>query len=608
MSTSRHFDTICVIIVVLSLLLTVLFMNGGALGITVLANDEAADPFTDGDLNSAWSADSATRITLTGDGASIAGNGAYAVNGSVHIVYAGNYVITGELTDGSIVIDADGDDKIRLLFDNVTLNCSDSAALIVAQADKVFLTLAEGSVNTIAAGEAYSDDAVADGIDGAIYSRDDLTINGSGSLTVTAAYRHGIVANDDLVITGGTIEITAAEDGVHANDSFRFTAADLTIAAGDDGITVSNDDGSDQVYIESGSILITECYEGIEGTVVTVAGGEIEIHPSDDGINAESEIRVTGGSVRILNANGRDADGFDSNGDIIIDGGYVFISLTGSDGGNCALDYGSERGGACVINGGTVIACGGSSMIEEISEASAQASLLFFPASAAENETILTLTDSDGSILISEKIPYAFSAAVLSAPELTVGDSVTVTVGDTAEEVSLDAVNTSNRAISAGMMGGMGGGVGRSGAQNRQSETAAGSAAWDFAGGERPAPPDMEGFPSDGDMMGNADGESDAQAMRGMRGGINGKMPAPPDMEGFPSDGGMPENADGESDAQAMRGMRGGMGRMDGMQSSQTDSAETGTISKKGWVTLGVSAAALLIGIVVSMRFRREGE
>ncbi len=465
MSTSRHIDKICVLVTVLSLLAAVLFLHGGALGITAVAaeDENASAVFTDSDLNGDWDTSGATQITLTGDGAKITGNGAYAVEGDVHIVYAGKYVITGTLSDGSIIIDADGDDKIRLLFENVSLNCSDSAALIVEQADKVFLTLADGSENTITSGSAYGESAEADGIDGAVYSRDDLTINGSGSLTVSGAYKHGIVANDDLVITGGTIAVTAAKDAIRAHDSFRFANAALTITAGDDGIHVENDDGSDYLYAESGTILVTECYEGIESTVITVAGGEIEVHSSDDGFNSQSLTHITGGIVRILNESGRDADGIDSNGDIIIDGGYVFVSLTGSDGGNCALDFGTERGGTCVINGGTVIACGGSSMAEELSGESAQASLFYFPAATAAAGTTLTLTAADGTVLIDETIPYAFSAAVLSAPELSVGETVTVTVGDASEEVALEAVNASNRAMSAmgtfGGRGGMGGGM-----------------------------------------------------------------------------------------------------------------------------------------------------
>ena len=139
------------------------------------------------------------------------------------------------------ILIAGNSDKIWILLDGVSLHCDDSAAFLVEQAGKVFLTLADGTENSISSGAEYGSESISAGIDGAIYSRDDLTINGSGSLCVTAAYKHGIVCNDDLVIVGGTLEVTAPQDGIHANDSARLANAELTINAGDDGITVSND-------------------------------------------------------------------------------------------------------------------------------------------------------------------------------------------------------------------------------------------------------------------------------------------------------------------------------------------------------------------------------
>jgi len=127
------------------------------------------------------------------------------------------------------------------------------------------------------------------------------------------------------------------------------------------GITVSNDDETAFLYIESGNINISSCYEGLEAIDITIAGGAIDITPTDDGINANgsgnrSVIRITGGDITITNANGRDADGLDSNKDIYISGGTLFISVVG-DGSNSAIDYGTENGGVCEISGGTVIAC-----------------------------------------------------------------------------------------------------------------------------------------------------------------------------------------------------------------------------------------------------------
>ena len=454
MSTGKHIDIICVAALLVTLLLTVLFIHGKALGLTSVTDGDAENgdgPFTADDLNGDWSTSGATQITLTGDGGRVTGSGAYVLDGGVHILYAGEYVLSGELTDGSVIIDAGKKDKIRLLLDGVSLHCEDSAAIVVEQADKVFLTLANGTENTVSCGASFSGDAVSSKIDGAIYSRDDLTINGSGSLTVTAPYKHGIVCNDNLVIAGGTINITAKQDGVHAHDSVKFANADLTVYAGDDGVTVSNDDETAYLYVESGTITIPSCYEGLEAIDITIAGGTIDIRPTDDGINANgrggnSVIRITGGDITIINENGRDADGLDSNGSIDISGGNIFISVNTS---SYALDYGSENGGVCKISGGAIIAAGGSAMAEGF-ESSSEQGFLMYNASAAGG-TAVSLKSAAGEVLLSGTIPCAFSNLVLSAPGLKIGDTCTISIGGTETELVID--NSSN----SGGFGGMGG-------------------------------------------------------------------------------------------------------------------------------------------------------
>ena len=457
MSTHKHIDIICMVFTIFAVLLTALFLNGKALGITAMTDDDGGDGiFTESDRNGAWDTAGATEIALTGNGADIKGNGAYVYNGDVHILYAGKYILSGDLSNGSIIVDADGDDKIWVLLNGVSLHCDDSAAILVEQADKVFLTLAEGTENTVSAGAEYSEDAVSDKIDGVIYSRDDLTINGSGSLTVTAGYKHGIVGNDDLVIVGPKIEITAPQDGIHANDSVRLAEMDLTISAGDDGITVSNDDETAWLYVESGSIDIPSCYEGLEAIDVTIAGGTIDIRPTDDGINANgrggnSVIRITGGDIVILNETGRDADGLDSNGDLYISGGNVFISVSTS---SCALDYGSEYGGVCEISGGTVIAAGGSSMAEGFDSSSEQA-FLMYNTSAVSAGTEISLKNSAGKTLASETIPCGFSSLIISTPEMKLGETCTLMIGETETEVVID---NSSASTGFGGFSGLGGG------------------------------------------------------------------------------------------------------------------------------------------------------
>ena len=580
MSTHNTLDKICVAIVICSLVLTVLFMNGEALGITKIVDEDAEQNsdsayFTTNDQNGSWDTTGAAAITLTGDGASISGNGAYVYDGNVVIAEAGRYVLSGSLEDGSIIVDAHDSSKVWILLDGVEINCSDDACIQVDQADKVFLTLAEGSENTLISGSAYSDTALSDGTDGAIFAHDDLTINGSGSLTVTAQYSHGISANDDLVITGGTITISAADDAIHVNDSIRIKDAAITVTAGDDGLLTSNevengylyiesgtlditasgdgihttgditvaggetnisagDDGihSDaSVFVQSGTILISDCYEGIEALIIDVSGGDVSINCEDDGFNAnggssdmfggggqmgggqndgtfghggmhgsgtdegttgemptppdrsgesmsggmptgqetetasgsgqssadtedvETYISISGGNIRIVNEVGQDADGLDSNGDIKISGGTIYISLLGT-GSNCAVDYASESGGVAEITGGTIIACGASSMAEGFDSTSTQASILYNTSTVAEAGTTLTVTDADGSVLLSWEVPCSFSSALISCPEMKVGGTYTVSTGGTSEEITLEGVSTTYGDSQGGMHGG----------------------------------------------------------------------------------------------------------------------------------------------------------
>ena len=301
MSTSKHFDAIVAVVLALGLLLTVAFINGEALGIEKIVDEDAEDYegteyFTANDLNGDWDASNPTAtVSLNGDSAQVSGNGAYYNDGSVVITGAGTYVFSGALDDGNIVVDAYDSSKVFILLDGVELYCSDDACLRVENAEKVFLTLAAGTENRMESGETYSETALDDNTGGVIFAHDDLTINGSGSLDIVANYKHGIDANDDLKITGGTITITCPADGLHVNDSFRLCNASLTIAAGDDAIHSDTD-----VYIESGTLLITECYEGVEAPIIEVAGGDIMIYPTDDGFNAN------GGSSTFGNFGGMD--------------------------------------------------------------------------------------------------------------------------------------------------------------------------------------------------------------------------------------------------------------------------------------------------------------
>lgn len=191
-----------------------------------------------------------------------------------------------------IIVDAPDTAKLQLVFDGADINSETSAPLYIPEADKVFVTLAEGTENTLSNGGTYT--AIDDSnIDSAIFSRQDLILNGSGSLAVTSPAGHGIVSNDDLVITGGTYTVSCASHGLKANDSVRITGeTGLALYAGKDGIHAENDEDTSLgfVYISDGTMEIEAEGDGISaGAYMQIADGTFQITAGGGSGNAASE-------------------------------------------------------------------------------------------------------------------------------------------------------------------------------------------------------------------------------------------------------------------------------------------------------------------------------
>lgn len=540
----------------------------------------AMDPgelFSDRDYEAGYDEAECAVITLNGDSVSCGSPNVTVSGTTVTITAEGSYLLTGTLNDGMIIISAADSDKIQLILDGAAINSNTSAALYVRQADKVFLTLAEGTENCLSNGGSF--EAIDENnIDGAVFSKDDLTINGEGTLVVLSPGGHGIVSKDELTITGGTFNITTASHGLTANDCISIANADMTIAAGKDGMQADHDedttlgfvfiqdgtysisaegdgisasgalevrggtfdivtgggsenaedttsdnwgnmgggfgpgmgggrpksgDGSgissttedstsikgfkstgnmsisggsftldcaddafhsnanltvtggtfaietgddgfhadETLTVADGIIDIAESYEGLEGKIVEVSGGEISIIASDDGLNAaggtdssgmggfrgdkfgggsvssDSYISISGGKLYI-SASG---DGVDSNGSLSISGGYTVICGPTS-GDTSVLDY--ETTGT--ISGGTLIGTGGMTMYEGIS-GSGQG--VFEVSCNAAAGTKITLEDGDGNVLLEHTPELAYRLVVISTPEMRSGESYTITVG-----------------------------------------------------------------------------------------------------------------------------------------------------------------------------------
>ena len=568
--------------------------------------------FTDREKSGSYKVSEAVKITLNKTTATVSGSGAKADGSTITITEEGVYIVSGTLEDGQIIVDASDSDKVQIVLDGVNINCETNAAIYVREADKVFITLAENSSNTLGGGNEYTqiDDNTVDGV---IFSKSDLVCNGTGSLTIEADYKHGIVSKDDLVITGGTYKITAADNGITAKDqlkildgSFDIDAANsavkaknadnaelgniyiaggiFTIEAEQDGfhatgsivvddgtITVnSGDDGFHaelDTIIRGGTILVEKSNEGLEGKRVVVNGGDITVNASDDGINAansgddganaansgdggvnaansgddganatnpganaagsgdddsnaassnndssaavnsgddssisgaadgkeppqmppdtengsdmqpsqdfdpenapsggnapqnfdpgnapsdgdapqmmqggpggggnsELYIKITGGTLTVS----ADGDGLDSNGGLLVTGGTTIVYGPTSDG-DSALDY----DGSAIVSGGILAAIGSAGMVESFDEASTQPVVTYYCTETKSADTIITLTDSDGSALFTVTPEKAYASIVLTCPEMKLDATYTLAAGTDNEEITLTDIIT----------------------------------------------------------------------------------------------------------------------------------------------------------------------
>lgn len=246
------------------------------------------DMFTDRDLDASYNENKSVKIQLNGDSVSCSSDSVKISGTTVTITKEGTYILSGTLNDGMIVVSAGNKAKPQLVLNGVSINSNTSAPLYIPEADKVFVTLAKGTTNTLSNGGTFT--AIDDNhIDAPIFSKEDLTLNGSGSLTVTSPAGHGIVSKDDLVLTGGTYTIESASHGLDANDSVRIKSASLTIDAGKDGIHAENndDDSLGFVYISSGSFDISAQGDGISsGAYMQIAGGSFAIVSGGGSANA----------------------------------------------------------------------------------------------------------------------------------------------------------------------------------------------------------------------------------------------------------------------------------------------------------------------------------
>lgn len=395
-------------------------------GQTSASSASALDPaslFSDRDLDGSYDSAGAVAITLTGDSAAC-DSSAVTIDGSqITLTEEGVYLVSGTLADGQLIVDAGDEDKVQVVLDGAAITSSTSAALYVRSADKVFITLAEGSSNTLANGGAYVD-IDENSIDGAVFSKSDLTLNGSGSLTVSAAAGHGVVCKDTLVITGGSYTVTAEKQGLSGKEGVAVAAGTFDITSGTDGIHAENTDDASLafVYIADGSFSVAAQGDAVSaGGALTIGGGTFALTTGEGSASVELASSTAGAGQR---------------------GGFDTAQSTAADAADETSQKGIKGEGSFAINGGvfevdTVDDClhGGSDMTITAGT---------FTLSSGDDAV-----HADGALTISGgsfAIPYCYEGLE--------GLSVTVTDGEFDITSSDDGINAAGGADGSGFGGG----------------------------------------------------------------------------------------------------------------------------------------------------------
>ena len=301
--------------------------------------------FTDREKSGSYKASEAVKITLNKTTATVSGSGAKADGSTITITEEGVYIVSGTLEDGQIIVDASDSDKVQIVLNGVNINCETNAAIYVREADKVFITLAENSSNTLGGGNEYTqiDDNTVDGV---IFSKSDLVCNGTGSLTIEADYKHGIVSKDDLVITGGTYKIVAADNGITAKDQIKILNGSFDIDAANSAVKAKNTDDAElgNIYIAGGIFTIEAEQDGFHATgSIVVDDGTITVNSGDDGFHAELDTVIHGGTILVEKSN----EGLEGK-RVVVNGGDITINA--SDDGINAANSGDD--GVNAINPG----------------------------------------------------------------------------------------------------------------------------------------------------------------------------------------------------------------------------------------------------------------
>jgi hypothetical protein len=304
-----------------------------------------------------WDSTTVIPIILSGNSIQV-DSPCVIVNGSLATIAApGTYHISGTLTDGQLVVNSPEEGIVRLIFGGTSINCSNSAPVYIQNASRVLISLEDSTENALSDGSSYVFDTDEDEPNAAIFSKEDLTIDGNGSLTVHGNYNDGIASKDGLLIKSGTLSITAADDGIRGKDYLIVEDGSITINAGGDGMKSDNDEDASEGYIMigRGTFNITAGGDAIQaladvditdgefilssgggsggyavssakgikaGDNLTIQAGDFTVNSADDAIHSNNTVDIYGGIISISSGD----DGIHADYDLTVSGGEIDIA------------------------------------------------------------------------------------------------------------------------------------------------------------------------------------------------------------------------------------------------------------------------------------------
>lgn len=414
--------------------------------------------FSDDDYDAMVDENNSTVLNLS-DISNIKGKNISVSGNVVTISSGGTYILTGKLDEGQIVVNASNEDKVRLVLKGVDISSSKGNIILIENAKKTIITLASDSNNKLELKGTNSKDNK----DSVIFSKSDLSFNGTGVLNLLSPYGRGIVSQDKVVFVDGKYAMDTAGNTISANNSLAIADGKYDIKAGEKGtgLKVHGSDKKGRIYIANGKLDITTGKDGInsnsnvtinngniniksdengiEGENIDIRGGNTRVVSKDDGIitssekNTESDslfIRIVGGKVSIHSKN----NGLNSKGDISISGGETFVESSNNDD-KTAINY----EGSAKITGGTFIATGNASIVKTFGDSSTQGSILMsFSKKTKENLKVL---DEFGKTLAEYKPKSEYKSVIISTKDIKENKKYKLVAGEQTLNLLLDKIN-----------------------------------------------------------------------------------------------------------------------------------------------------------------------